>query len=184
MAKKLMSRISGLMPMPIALVTVADKNGMADIVTVEYINVLCFEPVHIGIGIEAASFAHELLEKHLEFVVNLVNEDLVYEADLIGKTSGRNVDKFEQARLTAQPGKTVSVPLILEAPICVECKVKEVLRLGTHDLYLGLATATHVEASVIDIETINVAKLRPVASVGGAYWSLGRQLGKLKKMIS
>jgi flavin reductase (DIM6/NTAB) family NADH-FMN oxidoreductase RutF len=184
LAKKLMTGMVDLIPMPITLVTVAGKNRVPDIVTVEWVSVSCYEPAYIGVSIEAGSYAHELLEENLEFVVNLVNEDLVHEAGFIRKTSGRNIDKFERARLTPQPAKTVKAPLVLEAPLSIECVVKEVLRLGTHDLYIGLAVASHVEESVLNAETTNIEKLRPITSSGGAYWSLGRQLFKLKKMIS
>src|SRR3990172_12776109 len=100
MAKILVKDIVGLMPLPIALVTVANKENVPDVFTATWIGVLCTDPLYIGVGINADNYSHELIEDNGEFTVNIVQESFAKELDLLGKTSGRDMDKFEKARIT------------------------------------------------------------------------------------
>ena len=183
MVKKLISDVVGLMPLPLTLVTVANKENIADVFTASWVGVLCPDPLYIGVGIDAVSYSHDLIEDNGEFTVNVIQEGFAREADVLGRTSGRDLDKFEKARITPQPAKEVKSPTILEAAISIECKVQEVLRLGTHDLYVGRVLATHVDESVLDGDKINVEALRPIAYAEDAYWSLGRKLGQVGRVV-
>jgi len=183
MAKKLVSDIIGLLPLPLTLVTVANKENVANVFTATWVGVLCPDPLYVGVGIDAVSYSHELIEDNGEFTVNVIQEGFLKEADVLGKTSGRDMDKFEKARLTAQPAKEVKAPTILEASISIECRVQEVLRLGTHDFYVGRVLATHVEESVLDGEKVNIEAIRPVVYGDGSYWSLGRKLGRVGRIM-
>lgn len=179
MVKKLVSGIIGLMPLPLTLVTVANRDNVPDVFTASWIGVLCTEPLYIGVGIGAGSYSHELIEDNGEFTVNVMQEGFVKEMDRLGSTSGRDFDKFEQARLTPHPAKEVKAPTVLEAAISIECKVQDVVRLGSHDLYIGRALATHVDELVLDGDKINVEVLRPVSYAADSYWSIGRKLGQV-----
>ncbi|MHB8841345.1 MAG: flavin reductase family protein [Candidatus Aquicultor sp.] len=179
MAKKLVSGIIGLLPLPLTLVTVANSENVPDIFTCTWIGVLCTDPLYVGVGINASNYAHSLIEDNGEFTVNIMEEGFEREIDLLGRLSGRDVDKFEQARLTAAPAKEVKAPTVLEASISIECKVQEVLRLGTHDFYVGRVVATHVEELVLKDDKLNVEALRPIVFAADAYWALGRKIGQM-----
>ncbi len=179
MAKKLVSGIVGLMPLPLTLVTVANKNNVPDVFTASWIGVLCTDPLYIGVGIVAGSYSHELIEDNGEFTVNVMQEGFVKEMDRLGSISGRDTDKFEEVRLTPHPAKEVKAPTILEAAISIECRVQNIIRLGSHDLYIGRTLATHVDESVLDGDKINIEELRPVSYAAGSYWSIGRKLGQV-----
>jgi len=181
MAKKLVPGIIGLLPLPLTLVTVANNENVSDIFTASWIGVLCTDPLYIGVGINASHYAHSLIEDNGEFTVNIMEEGFEREIDLLGRLSGRDVDKFEQARLTAYPAKEVKAPTVLEAAISIECKVQEVLRLGTHDYYIGRVVATHVEELVLKDDKLNVEALRPIVFAAEAYWAIGRKIGQMGK---
>ncbi|MCL6471875.1 MAG: flavin reductase family protein [Firmicutes bacterium] len=183
MAKKVVTGLIGLLPLPLALITVANKNEVPDVFTASWIGVLCPDPLYIGVGIDAANYAHELIEDNGEFTVNVMPEGFIKEMDLLGRISGRDVDKFEEARLTAHPSKEVKAPTILEASVSIECRVQEVLRLGTHDFYVGRALITYVEESVLHAGKINVEALRPVAYAVDSYWSIGRKIGSVGRVM-
>lgn len=171
------------MPLPLTLVTVANKDNISDVFTASWVGVLCPDPLYIGVGIDAVSYSHELIEDNGEFTVNVIPEGLVREADILGKLSGRDVDKFEEARIMPQPSKEVKAPTILDAPISIECRVQEVLRLGTHDYYVGRVLATHVDESIWDGKRIIVEALRPIAYAEETYWSLGREIGRVGRTM-
>lgn len=179
MAKKLVSNIIGLLPLPLSLVTVASSDNIPDVFTSSWLGVLCTDPLYIGVGINAAHYAHSLIEDNGEFTVNIMEESFVRDIDLLGRLSGQDVDKFEQARITASPAKEVKAPTILEAAISIECKVQDVVRLGAEDLYIGRVVATHVEELVLKDEKLDIEALRPVAYAADAYWSIGRRIGQV-----
>lgn len=184
MAKRIMSGVIGLLPLPIALVTVANKSNVSDVFTASWIGVLCPDPPYIGVGIDATSYSHELIEDNGEFCVNVMSEGFAAEIDALGRTSGRDLDKFEEARIMPQPAKEIKAPTILEASISMECKVQEVLRLGTHDLYIGRVLITHIEESVLEDNQISIEALRPIAYAADSYWALGRNLGQVGKLAA
>lgn len=184
MAKKLMPDVVGLLPLPVVLATVANKENVPDVFTASWLGVLCPDPPYIGIGIDAVNYAHELIEDNGEFAINIMQEDFVREMDVLGVRSGRDIDKFEEARITPQPAKEIKAPIILEASISIECKVQEVLRLGTHDLYIGRVLATHVDEAVLDGDLINIAVLRPVIYAAKSYWSIGREIGQVGRVAA
>ncbi|HEY3373482.1 MAG TPA: flavin reductase family protein [Candidatus Aquicultor sp.] len=184
MGKKLVTGVEGLLPLPLALVTVANNENIPDIFSASWLGVMCPDPLYIGVGIDAVSYAHELIEDNAEFAINIMEEGFVKEIDELSRLSGHETDKFEEARLTAQPAKEIKAPIILESAISIECKVQHVLRLGTHDLYIGRVLATHVEESVLDGNSINVEVLRPVVYAVDWYWSIGRRIGQVGRMAA
>lgn len=178
MVKRLVPNNPGLLTAPLTLVTVIDKGNRPDVFISTWVGVLCPDPLYFGVAIDAASYAHELIEDNGEFTINVMPEDFIAEVDNLGRVSGREADKFEAARITGHPSKEIKAPSVLEAAISIECKVQEVLRLGTHDLYVGRVLVTHVDESVLDGETINLEALRPIIYAGGWYWSIGRKIGQ------
>lgn len=166
-------------PSPAALVTSADREGRANIITLgEVFNISIREPVILGIAIAKPRHSHALISDTREYVVNLPTAAMVEVVDRCGSVSGRDVDKFEMLGLSALPAAKVSPPLVGECPVNVECRVIGIQEIGDHDLFLGEAVAEHVDESVLDEKgRIRVDALDPLCYLHGEYWSIGERLG-------
>lgn len=113
-----------------------------------------------------------------EFVVNLVNRELVLAADYCGVKSGRDVDKFQETGLTPVALPDVGVPGIAQSPVCLECKVTQQIPLGSHDLFLAEVIGVSVDERYLDEKGkfhLNVCGL--AAYSHGEYFALGEKLG-------
>lgn len=167
-----------LAPVPPALIscgTVEKPNVM----TVAWTGIINSEPPLTYVSIRPSRYSHELIKKSGEFVINLPTLALVTATDFCGVKSGRNVDKFKEMNLTPLPCSSVKAPQIAESPVSLECKVKEVKSFGTHDMFLAEITAVNVDDKYLDEEgKLWLEKAGLIAYVHGAYFTLGRVLGK------
>lgn len=179
MAKKSLSPGTALYPVPVIIVSCVDAGGRANLVTLAWTGTVCSEPPMIGISIRPGRHSHPMIKETGEFVVNIPAAEQVRVLDYVGSVSGRDVqDKFAAAGLTPQPASLVKAPLVKECPVNIECKVRQVLSLGTHDLFLGEVVAVHADEEVLTPEgTLDPAKARAIAYIGGEYWSVGQRLG-------
>ena len=110
--------------------------------------------------------------------MNVPDQRLAWAVDRCGMISGRDLDKWAASTLTPIPAEKVRPPLVSQCPICMECVVRQVISLGSHDLYLGEVVALHVEESVLDEHgKIDAKRLAPIAYVASEYWSLAERLG-------
>lgn len=177
MSKRQLRVSAALQPVPAVLVTCADAQGRANIITLAWTGVACSVPPMVSIAVRPERFSHSLIEESKEFVVNVPSTDLVWAVDYCGTRSGRSEDKFAGAGLTAVPASRVKAPLIAECPINMECVVRHVLSLGSHDLFVGEVVALHADERVLDESgAISAAKVRPLAYAPIDYWSLGDKL--------
>lgn len=167
-----------LAPVPPALIscgTVEKPNVM----TAAWTGIIASEPAMTYVSIRPSRYSHELIKESGEFVINLTNLPLVKAADYCGVKSGRDIDKFAEMNLTAEACSQVKAPQIAESPVSLECKVKEVTRYGTHDMFLAEIVAVNVDDKYIDEEgKLWLEKAGLVAYVHGFYYTLGRNLGK------
>ena len=167
-------------PSPAALVSCVAADGTPNIITLgEVFNISIGKPVVVGLAIAPERYSYELIRDSGEFVVNLPTAAMVETVDRCGTVSGRTVgDKFAYAGLTPLPGSVVSVPLIAECPMNIECRLIDILPAGDHDLFRGEAVAEHVDEACLDAEgRILVARLSPLIYARGEYWSVGEKLG-------
>lgn len=170
---------TGLYPTPVTLVTCVDGMGKPNIVTLAWAGVVCSEPPQLGIAVRPSRYSHQLLRRTGEFVVNIPSQDLLRAADVCGTVSGRDHDKFALAGLTPLPATKVSAPLIAECPVNLECVLRHVLALGSHDLFIGEVVAYHVRKDIIgDHGRPDFGKARPFTYIHGEYWGLGELLGR------
>lgn len=179
MSKEIWKPGNMLYPVPAVMVTVGDGNGVDNIVTIAWAGTVNSEPPMVSISVRKSRYSHELLTKNGEFVINLATKELTYAMDYCGVKSGRDVDKFVEMNLTKGEALTVTVPIIMESPVNIECKVKQVLELGSHDMFLAEVTKVQVSDEFLD-ETgkfdLNRADL--VAYSHGQYFALGEYVGK------
>lgn len=145
MGKVVRAGSTALYPAPVVLVTSADAQGKPNIITLAWAGIVCSEPPMVSISIRPSRYSYDLIKASGEFVVNMPVEDILKETDYCGIVSGRDVDKFAQMGLTPEPASQVKPPLIKQCPVNLECVVKQVINLGTHDMFIGEVVATHVD---------------------------------------
>jgi flavin reductase (DIM6/NTAB) family NADH-FMN oxidoreductase RutF len=178
LAKRLMKPTSDVQAAPTLLVSCGDGKKQTNIIAVGWAGTLVSEPPILAIGIRPSRYSYPLIKATGEFVVNIPTQEMLPEIDYCGTVSGRKADKFKELDLTPVPASKVSVPLIAECPINVECRVIEHLRIGTHGIFLGEIVALHVDEEILD-QNGNIAhhKVRMPLCSGGNYWAMGDLLG-------
>ena len=167
-----------LYPLPAVMVSVSDGEGNDNIITVAWAGTVCTNPPMVSISVRPSRFSYDMLRKTGEFVINLTTEKLAYATDYCGVRSGRDVDKFQEMHLTPQPSEKVKAPGIAESPVNIECRVTQVLELGTHDMFLAEVVAGRVDDDYMDEKgrfDLNAADL--VTYSHGEYFTLGKKLG-------
>ena len=169
---------TGLLPTPVVLVTVADDEGGANMLTIAWIGTVCSSPPMLSVAIRPTRYSHRLAERAREFVVNIPRASQLEQVDLAGVWSGAEHDKFRELGFTPAPAKHVTPPLIQECPINLECQVRHQLSLGAHDLFIAEIVAAHYDEELLDSRgRMKTATLDAMAYVEGEYWSLGDRLG-------
>lgn len=168
-----------LYPLPAVLVSVADKEGRQNLLTVAWTGTVCSDPAMVFISVRPERYSYHMIKETGEFVINLTTEKLVKATDYCGVKSGRDVDKFKEMKLTPLPADKVKAPLLKESPVNIECKVKEVIPLGTHDMFLAEVVAVHADEEYMD-ETgrFSLSSAKPLAYSHGIYYGLGKELGR------
>lgn len=164
-------------PVPAVMVscgTMEEKN----IITVAWTGTVNSDPAMTYVSIRPSRHSYEIIKERGEFVINLVTEKLAYACDYCGVKSGRDIDKFAEMKLTAKKGEKVDAPIIYESPVNIECKVKEIIPLGTHDMFLAEVVSVQVSDDYLD-ETgkFHFDKAKPICYSHGAYYGLGKKLG-------
>lgn len=167
-----------LYPVPAVMVSCGDFHGESNILTIAWAGVVCSDPAMVSISVRPERYSHHMIQESGEFVINLTTEALCRATDFCGVRSGRDLDKWETCGLTKQAASRVSAPLIGESPVNIECKVKDVLKLGSHDLFLAEVCAVDVSEEYLD-ETgkFDLDRCGLIAYSHGEYFSLGKVLG-------
>lgn len=167
-----------LYPVPAVMVSVADKEGNSNIFTVAWAGTVCTNPPMLTISVRPERHSYHMIKETGEFVVNLTTEALTFAADYCGVRSGRDTDKWKDTGLTKAPATKVSVPLIAESPVNLECRVVRVDELGSHHMFLAEVVAVDVNDEYFDEkDTFHLSKAKPMAYSHGRYYGLGEQLG-------
>ena len=168
-----------LYPLPAVMVSCADKSGKDNILTVAWTGTVCSDPPMLYISVRPGRFSHHMIEETGEFVVNLTTEKLARATDFCGVRSGRDVDKWEETRLTRKAAVSLQyAPAIAECPVNIECKVRKILRLGTHDMFLADVTGVQVSSRYMNENgKFELNKTGLLAYSHGEYLGLGKKLG-------
>ena len=168
-----------LYPLPAIMVSLTTKEGNSNIITLAWAGTICTNPPMLSVSIRPERYSYDIIKETGEFVVNLTTKELTYATDYCGVKSGRDVDKFKEMKLTAYPSEQIKAPGIGESPVILECRIKNRLELGTHDMFLAEIVNVSVQQSEID-ETgkFHLNSLGLVAYSHGEYFSLGEKLGK------
>lgn len=167
-----------LAPVPPALIscgTIEKPNVM----TAAWTGIVCTEPTLVYVSLRQTRYSHKLIKENGEFVINVPTVDLAKAVDLCGVKSGKDVDKFTLAGITAEPCTKVKAPQVAESPVSLECKVKNITTFGSHDMFLGEVVAVNVDDALIDKNgALNLGKAGLLAYAHGFYYGLGKKIGK------
>lgn len=168
-----------LYPLPAVMVSCANAAGEKDIVTVAWAGTVCTNPPMLSISLRPERHSYHIIRESGEFVVNLVTSRLQRACDWCGVRSGRDYDKWAECRLTAEPAAQLELaPAIAESPVNIECRVRDVLELGSHHLFLADVVAVQVEEGLLDARgKLDLARANLTAYSHGEYFELGRRLG-------
>lgn len=178
MSKELWKPGNMLYPLPVVMVSVADRDGRPNIITVAWAGTVCTNPPMLSISVRPERYSYPILKETREFVVNLTTRGLAFATDYCGVKSGRDVDKFKELGLTPLKAEHVGAPLIAESPVNIECKVREVLPLGSHHMFLADVVAVHADEKYMDEKhKFHLEKAEPIVYSHGAYLVCGEQLG-------
>ena len=134
-----------LYPVPAVMISCQRPGERPNIITVAWTGTICSDPAMVSISVRKERYSYDIIRETGEFVINLTTNDLTFATDYCGVKSGKDVDKFKEMNLTPSKSKTISAPGISESPVSLECKVKQVLELGSHDMFLAEVTAVSVD---------------------------------------
>jgi len=170
-----------LYPVPAVMVSckAKEKDAKPNIITLAWAGTVCSDPVMLSVSIRPERYSHDIIENTGEFVVNLVTEDLTKACDWCGVRSGKDHDKFKEMKLTPFVSDFMETPAISESPVNIYCKVKDILRLGSHDMFLAEVTGVTVDESYMDENgRFDLEATKIIAYSHGEYFALGKKLGK------
>ena len=164
-------------PVPPAMVTVGEGDE-ANIITVAWTGIVNTVPPKTYISVRPTRHSYGLLKKTGEFCVNLTPANLVKAADFCGMYTGKKVDKFARCGLTKGKASALSCPIIEECPLTLECKVTDVIELGSHHMFLADIVAVDVDERLVDEKgKLRLDKAGLAAYAHGEYFELGKKLG-------
>lgn len=166
-------------PLPAVLVSCGETEEEKDLLTVAWTGTICSDPAMCYISVRKERHSHAILKRTGEFVINLTTRTLCRATDWCGVRSGRDYDKFKEMNLTPLWAKHVKAPLVAESPVAIECRVKQVLELGTHDMFIAEVVGIEVDPQYINPETgkFELERADLVAYSHGEYYTLGEKIG-------
>lgn len=178
MGKELWKPGNMLYPLPVVMVSLADRDGHPNIITLAWVGTVCTNPPMVSISVRPERYSYPILKETGEFVINLTTKKLAFATDYCGVKSGRDVDKFKEMGLTPIPAKEVAAPMIQESPVNIECKVRQILPLGSHDMFLADVVAVHADEKYMDgNRKFHLEQAEPIIYSHGSYFGCGELLG-------
>lgn len=167
-------------PLPAAMVSCGSTPETYNIITVSWVGTICSNPAMCYISVRPERHSYHLIKESMSFVINLTTEELARATDWCGVRSGKDYNKFEEMNLTPGKAAMVDAPIIEESPLCIECRVKEIIPLGSHDMFIAEVVNVKADDKYIDPETdkFDLQRAGLLAYSHGHYYTLGEQVGK------
>lgn len=166
-----------LAPVPAVMVSCGNMEK-ANILTVAWTGIINSTPPKTYISVRPSRYSYEMIKESGEFVINLTSAPLVRATDSCGVLTGAKVDKFAKFKLTKEKGQEVEAPLIGESPLCLECRVTDIVPLGTHDMFIADILAVDIDEELVDEDgKLHLEKAKLAAYAHGDYFALGKKLG-------
>ena len=167
-----------LAPVPPALISCGTMEK-PNVMTAAWTGILCTQPPQVYISLRPERYSHQIISETKEFVINVPCLKIAKAVDICGVKSGRNTDKFKLTGLTTEPCKTIQAPQITQSPISLECKVRQIIHLGSHDMFLADITNVNIQEEFINKQNaLDLEKAGLLAYAHGFYYTLGKKIGK------
>ena len=167
-------------PLPAVLVSCGSTEQTRNLITVAWTGTICSDPAMLYISVRPGRHSYGIIKEEMEFTVNLTTETLCRATDWCGVKSGRDIDKWKETGLTPEPGVKVRCPHIAESPLSIECRVKSIIPLGSHDIFIAEVLGVLSDERYLDPETgaFDMERAGLVAYAHGGYFTLGQKLGR------
>ncbi len=168
-----------LYPLPAVMVSCQRENEKPNIITLAWVGTVCSDPAMVSISIRPERYSYDIIKETGEFVINLTTAELAKATDYCGVRSGRSVDKFAEMKLTPSPSQKIHAPGIKESPVNIECRVTQIIKLGSHDMFLAEVVGVDVDEDCLDQNgKFHLNETGLIAYSHGEYFSLGEYVGK------
>jgi flavin reductase (DIM6/NTAB) family NADH-FMN oxidoreductase RutF len=169
-----------LYPLPAVMVTVGKDESEYNVLTIAWTGTICSDPAICYISVRPERHSYPILKKNMEFVINLTTEELAYPTDWSGVRSGKDYNKFKEMKLTPVKAHVVNAPYIEESPLCIECRVREIIAFGTHDMFIAEVVNILADEKFIHPVTgaFDMKKANLLVYAHGNYYGLGELIGK------
>lgn len=167
-------------PLPAVMVSCGSNPKDWNIITISWTGTINTNPPMLYISVRPERHSYNIIKESGEFVINLTNKDIAYATDWCGVKSGKDFNKFKEMNLHAIPAVKINAPMIEEAPINIECKVTQIIPLGSHDMFIAEVVNVHADEKYIDpiTDTFDMQKAKLIAYSHGFYYELGDKIGK------
>lgn len=166
-----------LAPVPAVMVSCGTMEA-SNILTIAWTGIINSNPPKTYISIRPERHSYEIIKASGEFVINLTTSPLVRATDFCGVRSGRDFDKFEKMALTKEPAVHLNCPMIGESPVNLECRVTEIVPLGSHDMFLADILTVNVDEQYLDESgKLHLDRAQLISYAHGEYFELGKKLG-------
>ena len=177
MARKNLNAGTLLAPLPAVMVS-CGTTEKANVFTAAWTGIINTKPPMLYISVRPTRYSYDIIKNSGEFVVNLTTSKMTFQTDYCGVKSGREQDKIKKCNLHIESANTISAPIISESPLSLECRVKDIKSLGTHDMFIADIVSISVDERYIDSKgKINLEQAGLMAYSHGNYFALGRKLG-------
>lgn len=167
-------------PAPAVMVSCGTCADDFNIITLSWVGTICTNPPMCYISVRPQRHSYNIIKENMEFVINLTTRSMSFAADWCGVKSGKDFDKFKEMGLSPAKASVVSAPIIEESPLCIECRVKEILPLGSHDMFISEVVNVLADDKYIDPISgrFDMQNADLIAYSHGHYYGLSEQLGK------
>ena len=167
-----------LYPLPAVMVSCGNMEK-SNIITVAWTGILNTNPATVYISVRPTRYSYNLIKEQGEFVINLTTKELARATDWCGVKTGAKVDKFKKMKLHKEKANFVTCPMIKESPVSVECKVKEIKKLGSHHMFIADVLAINASEKYIDENgAFDISKCDLISYQNGGYYTQGEKIGK------
>lgn len=165
-------------PVPAVLITCRGKEK-DNVFTVAWTGTVCTDPAMTYISVRKERFSYDIIKESKEFCINLTTKELAYATDYCGVKSGRNEDKFKALNLEKEECSKINAPMLKRSPVTIECRVKEIKELGSHDMFLAEVVSVNIDEKYMDSTgKFDMQKCDLIAYSHGQYYTLGENIGK------
>jgi flavin reductase (DIM6/NTAB) family NADH-FMN oxidoreductase RutF len=166
-------------PIPAVMVSCGATPEEYNILTIAWTGTINSDPPMCYISVRPGRHSYEIIKRTGEFVINLTTEKLAKATDWCGCRSGRKYNKWKEMNLTPVPAQKINAPVIGESPVNIECRVKDIIELGSHHMFVSEVVGVTIDDTFLNEEkAFSFAKAKPLVYSHGHYFGLGKNIGK------